>query len=53
MGKIKAFDELESSTFRRLDIAIGTVIGKQFVVRGMKLKKSDWDDLTQEDDQEL
>lgn len=53
MGKIKAFDELESSTFRRLDIAIGTITGKQFVVRGMKLKKSDWDDLTREDDQEL
>jgi putative DNA primase/helicase len=53
MGKIKAFDELESSTFRRLDITVGTVIGKNFVVRGMRLKTSEWDHLSREDDQEL
>ena len=52
MGKIKAFDEMEGNLFGRMGVHIGTTHNHQYVVRGVKVRKSDWE-VFEEDDQEL
>lgn len=53
MGKIKAFDELETPTFLRMGVRIGSIHDHKYVVRGVRLKGGDWNVFVDEDDDEL
>lgn len=44
LGKIKAYDEIESAAFQRIGVRMGTNATGRDVIRGVALRKSEWDE---------